>query len=89
MAAELDFTLSLVDKLTKPLKQAQSALTGFADKTEASFRRIGIGIAGLWGVGQGLKGMVNPARDMEAALAEVSSLDVSNKVLDQLRKTSQ
>ncbi|ELG1576060.1 hypothetical protein RNY32_005224, partial [Salmonella enterica] len=55
MAAELDFTLSLVDKLTKPLKQAQSALTGFADKTEASFRRIGIGIAGLWGVGQGLK----------------------------------
>ncbi|ECL8477511.1 phage tail tape measure protein [Salmonella enterica] len=89
MAAELDFTLSLVDKLTKPLKQAQSALTGFANKTEASFRRIGIGIAGLWGVGQGLKGMVNPARDMEAALAEVSSLDVSNKVLDQLRKTSQ
>ncbi|EKM3640631.1 phage tail tape measure protein [Salmonella enterica] len=89
MAAELDFTLSLVDKLTKPLKQAQSALTGFADKTEASFRRIGIGIAGLWGVGQGLKGMVNPARNMEAALAEVSSLDVSNKVLDQLRKTSQ
>lgn len=89
MAAELDFTLSLVDKLTKPLKQAQSALTGFADKTEASFKRIGIGAAGLWGVAQGLKGIVNPARDMEGALAEVSSLDVANRTLDQLRKTSQ
>ncbi|HAK1938309.1 TPA: phage tail tape measure protein [Salmonella enterica] len=89
MAAELDFTLSLVDKLTKPLKQAKSAVTGFADKAEADFKRLGVGVAGLWGVAQGLKGMVNPARDMEAALAEVSSLDVANKTLDQLRKTSQ
>ncbi|EHQ2118088.1 phage tail tape measure protein [Salmonella enterica] len=89
MAAELDFTLSLVDKLTKPLKQAQSAMTGFADKAEASFKRIGFGVAGLWGAAQGLKGIVDPARDMEGALAEVSSLDVANKTLDQLRKTSQ
>ncbi|ELG6995073.1 phage tail tape measure protein [Salmonella enterica] len=89
MAAELDFTLSLVDKLTKPLKQAQSAVTGFADKAEASFKRIGFGVAGLWGAAQGLKGIVDPARDMEGALAEVSSLDVANKTLDQLRKTSQ
>ncbi|HCL5308963.1 TPA: phage tail tape measure protein [Salmonella enterica] len=89
MAAELDFTLSLVDKLTKPLKQAQSALTGFADKATADFKRLGFGVAGLWGVAQGIKGLVNPARDMEGALAEVSSLDVANKTLDQLRKTSQ
>ncbi|EBW5291860.1 phage tail tape measure protein [Salmonella enterica] len=89
MAAELDFTLSLIDKLTTPLKQAQSALTGFADKAAADFKRLGFGVAGLWGVAQGIKGLVNPARDMEAALAEVSSLDVANKTLDQLRKTSQ
>ncbi|EGV2900428.1 phage tail tape measure protein [Salmonella enterica] len=89
MAAELDFTLSLVDKLTKPLKQAQSAVTGFADKATADFKRLGFGVAGLWSVAQGIKGLVNPARDMEAALAEVSSLDVANKTLDQLRKTSQ
>ncbi|EBX9425311.1 phage tail protein [Salmonella enterica subsp. enterica serovar Mikawasima] len=89
MAAELDFTLSLVDKLTKPLKQAQSAVTGFADKATADFKRLGFGVAGLWGVAQGIKGLVNPARDMEGALAEVSSLDVANKTLDQLRKTSQ
>ncbi|EAQ6131898.1 phage tail tape measure protein [Salmonella enterica] len=89
MAAELDFTLSLVDKLTKPLKQAQSAVTGFADKATADFKRLGFGVAGLWGVAQGIKGLVNPARDMEAALAEVSSLDVADKTLDQLRKTSQ
>ncbi|EJJ4361737.1 phage tail tape measure protein, partial [Salmonella enterica] len=67
----------------------QSAVTGFADKAEASFKRIGFGVAGLWGAAQGLKGIVDPARDMEGALAEVSSLDVANKTLDQLRKTSQ
>ncbi|ELL4543923.1 phage tail tape measure protein [Salmonella enterica] len=89
MAAELDFTLSLVDKLTKPLKQAQSAVTSFADKSTADLKRLGFGVAGLWGVAQGIKGLVNPARDMEAALAEVSSLDVASKTLDQLRKTSQ
>ncbi|EAM8501253.1 phage tail protein [Salmonella enterica] len=89
MAAELDFTLSLVDKLTKPLKQAQSAVTSFADKSTADLKRLSFGVAGLWGVAQGIKGLVNPARDMEAALAEVSSLDVTNKTLDQLRKTSQ
>ncbi|ENE1697389.1 phage tail tape measure protein [Salmonella enterica] len=89
MAAELDFTLSLVDKLTKPLKQAQSAVTRFADKSTADLKRLGFGVAGLWGVAQGIKGLVNPARDMEAALAEVSSLDVADKTLDQLRKTSQ
>ncbi|EFU6568944.1 phage tail tape measure protein [Salmonella enterica] len=89
MAAELDFTLSLVDRLTRPLRQAQSTLTGFADKATADFKRIGFGAAGLWGVAQGLKGIVDPARDMEGALAEVSSLDVANKTLEQLRKTSQ
>ncbi|EOV0272025.1 phage tail tape measure protein, partial [Salmonella enterica] len=56
---------------------------------EARFKRIGFGVAGLWGAAQGLKGIVDPARDMEGALAEVSSLDVANKTLDQLRKTSQ
>lgn len=68
MAAELDFTLSLVDKLTKPLKQAQSALTGFADKTEASFKRIGGGALALWGVNKALMGMMRPAYDLQDAL---------------------
>ncbi|EMG7474545.1 TPA: hypothetical protein QA940_004031, partial [Shigella flexneri] len=58
MAAELDFTLSLVDKLTRPLKQAQSAVTGFADKATADFKRLGFGVAGLWGAAQGIKGLV-------------------------------
>ncbi|EBW6364562.1 phage tail tape measure protein, partial [Salmonella enterica subsp. enterica serovar Oranienburg] len=68
MAAELDFTLSLVDKLTKPLKQAQSALTGFADKAEASFKRIGGGAIALWGVNKALMGMMRPAYDLQDAL---------------------
>jgi hypothetical protein len=40
---QLDFTLSLIDKLTRPLKQAQASVTGFADKSKDAFKRIGVG----------------------------------------------
>lgn len=38
---QLDFTLSLIDKLTRPLKQVQSSVTGFAEKSKAAFTQIG------------------------------------------------
>ncbi|HAK3332763.1 TPA: phage tail tape measure protein [Salmonella enterica] len=72
MAAELDFTLSLVDRLTKPLKQTQAALTGFADKTEAAFRRVGGGAIALWGVNKAVMGMLRPAYDLQDALDDLT-----------------
>lgn len=88
MAAELDFTLSLVDKLTKPLKQAQSALTGFADKTEASFKRIGGGAIALWGVNKALMGMMRPAYDLQDALDDSVGSGFAAAGLDKLRKAA-
>ncbi|WGE29414.1 phage tail tape measure protein [Edwardsiella tarda] len=89
MAAQLDFTLSLVDKLTRPLKQAQQAVTGFTDQAGASITHLAMGTAGLLAVGVGLKSLVDPARQMERALGEVASLDVADKTLDELRQTAQ
>jgi hypothetical protein len=40
---QLDFTLSLIDKLSRPLKQVQNNVTGFADKSKAAFMQIGGG----------------------------------------------
>ncbi|HEC8455398.1 TPA: phage tail protein, partial [Salmonella enterica subsp. enterica serovar Poona] len=88
MAAELDFTLSLVDKLTKPLKQAQSALTGFADKAEASFKRIGGGAIALWGVNKALMGMMRPAYDLQDALDDSVGSGFAAAVLDKLTKAA-
>lgn len=40
---QLDFTLSLIDKLSRPLKQVQGNVTGFAEKSKAAFMQIGGG----------------------------------------------
>lgn len=80
----LDFTLSLIDKLTRPVKQAQSTLTGFAEKSQASFTRIGIGTAALWGVAQSIKSVVGPAYEMNAALSQVASKGVAEDTLKRL-----
>ncbi|EAW6540300.1 phage tail tape measure protein [Salmonella enterica] len=88
MAAELDFTLSLVDKLTKPLKQAQSALTDFADKATADFKRIGGGALALWGVNKALMGMMRPAYDLQDALDDSVGSGYAAAGLDKLTKAA-
>ncbi|EAO1991854.1 phage tail tape measure protein [Salmonella enterica] len=88
MAAELDFTLSLVDKLTKPLKQAQSAVTGFADKATADFKRIGGGALALWGVNKALMGMMRPAYDLQDALDDSVGSGYAAAGLNKLRKAA-
>lgn len=82
--SHLDFTLSLVDKLTRPLKTAQSTLTGFAEKSQASFARIGIGTAAVWAVAQSIKGVLGPAYEMNAAIAELGSKGVAEDTLNRL-----
>ncbi|EEZ6410341.1 phage tail tape measure protein [Escherichia coli] len=82
--SHLDFTLSLIDKLTRPLKTAQSSLSGFAEKSQASFTKIGIGAAAVWGVAQSIAGVVGPAYEMNAALAEVGSKCVAEDALKRL-----
>lgn len=82
--SHLDFTLSLIDKLTRPLKTAQSTLTGFAEKSQASFAKVGIGAAAVWAVAQSIQSVVGPAYEMNAALAEVGSKGVAEDALNKL-----
>lgn len=83
---QLDFTLSLIDKLTRPLKQAQKSVTGFADQSQKSFRRIGLGAVALWGVGQTIKGALSPAIEMYDALNDASARGISSNALASVRK---
>lgn len=84
MANHLDFTLSLIDKLTRPLKQAQASVTGFADKSQQSFKRIGIGAAAIWGIAQSVKSLLGPAYEMNAALSQLGAKGVADETLKRL-----
>nr|ELR5199760.1 phage tail tape measure protein [Providencia rettgeri] len=75
----LDFTLSLIDNVTQPLKQAQSALSSFANESQKAFTQSAIGVAGLAGALFSLKGLLDPALQMNEALqtASLQGVDAS------------
>lgn len=70
---QLDFTLSLIDKLSRPLKQAQSSVTGFAEKSKAAFMQIGGGVLALAGTGMAIRGALSPAIEMYDALNDAAA----------------
>lgn len=83
---QLDFTLSLIDKLTRPLKQAQTSVTDFADKSKDAFKRIGVGALAMWGVAQTVRGALSPAIEMFDALNEASARGIDSKALESVRR---
>lgn len=83
---QLDFTLSLVDKLTRPIKQAQKSVTAFADNSREAFRRIGTGALAMWGVAETVKGALSPAIEMYDALNEASARGIDDTSLKSVRR---
>ncbi|WP_409311540.1 phage tail tape measure protein [Pectobacterium sp. B1J-3] len=81
---QLDFTLSLIDKLTRPIKQAQTSVTGFAEKSQAAFKRMAIGGAGLFATGLAIRDALAPAVEMNDALLSASAQGVSDATLKQV-----
>ncbi|MBL5901731.1 phage tail tape measure protein, partial [Lelliottia amnigena] len=66
----------------------QGGVTSFANSSQQAFRRIGVGSVALWGVGQAMSGMLEPAREMHRALGTVKSLGVDSASLGMLRDES-
>ncbi|KUQ05636.1 phage tail protein [Enterobacter roggenkampii] len=83
---QLDFTLSLIDKLTRPLKQAQASVTSFADKSKDAFKRIGVGSLAMWGVAQTVRGALSPAIEMFDALNEASARGIDSSSLKTVQR---
>lgn len=74
---DLKFTVSLIDKTQKGFKSVRSNMLSMqktAQQTQKSWMSIGTGAAGLWGTGQSLGAIINPAREMDAARGELMSL---------------
>lgn len=86
---ELSFLLSLKNNLSAPLGKAQQAVEGFAKKSKAAFKNIGVGAAGLWGVVQGVKGLLGPADRVQQALNELATRNIDSAVLDAIYQAAQ
>ncbi|WP_233961066.1 phage tail tape measure protein [Pectobacterium versatile] len=82
--SSLDFTLNLINNLTRPLRQAQASLTGFAERAQAAFGKIAVGGAGLFAVGMAVKEALAPAIEMNDALLSASAQGVSDATLKQV-----
>ncbi|EBO6606857.1 phage tail tape measure protein [Salmonella enterica] len=83
---QLDFTLSLIDKLSRPLKQAQSSVTGFAEKSKAAFMQIGGGVLALAGTGMAIRGALSPAIEMYDALNDAASKGIDDQTLKAVQR---
>ncbi|AHF77568.1 Phage tail tape measure protein [Sodalis praecaptivus] len=83
---QLDFTLSLIDKLSRPLKQAQSSLVGFAEKSKAASMQIGGGVLALAGAGMAIKGALSPAIEMFDALNDAAAKGIDDSVLKTVQR---
>ncbi|HDW0119037.1 TPA: phage tail tape measure protein [Enterobacter asburiae] len=83
---QLDFTLSLIDKLSRPLKQVQNNVTGFADKSKAAFARIGGGALALAGTGMAIKGALSPAIEMYDTLNDAAAKGIDSTALKTVQR---
>lgn len=83
---QLDFTLSLIDKLSRPLKQVQNNVTGFADKSKAAFARIGGGMLALAGTGMAIKGALSPAIEMYDTLNDAAAKGIDSTALKTVQR---
>ncbi|EJI3761225.1 phage tail tape measure protein [Salmonella enterica] len=83
---QLDFTLSLIDKFSRPLKQAQSSVTGFAEKSKAAFMQIGGGVLALAGTGMAIRGALSPAIEMYDALNDAASKGIDDQALKAVQR---
>ncbi|EEF8315613.1 phage tail tape measure protein [Salmonella enterica] len=83
---QLDFSLSLIDKLSRPLKQAQSSVTGFAEKSKAAFMQIGGGVLALAGTGMAIRGALSPAVEMYDALNDAAAKGIDDQALKAVQR---
>ncbi|OTA14726.1 phage tail tape measure protein [Xenorhabdus vietnamensis] len=86
MSQELDFTLSLIDKITQPLAGAKAAVSGFAQSSQGAFEKLAIGGAGLAASFWSIKGFLDPAIEMDEALKSASLQGIDSSVMDKVAK---
>lgn len=84
--SELDFTLSLIDNITKPIRQVQSAVSNFARDSQVAFAKIAVGGAGLAGAFWSIKSILDPAIEMNDAMMSASLQGIDDGIMSKVSK---
>ncbi|MEX6148039.1 phage tail tape measure protein [Providencia hangzhouensis] len=84
--SELDFTLSLIDNITKPIRQVQSAVSNFARDSQVAFGKIAVGGAGLAGAFWSIKSILDPAIEMNDAMMTASLQGIDDGIMSKVSK---
>jgi TP901 family phage tail tape measure protein len=82
------FKVSLLDAMSGPAKNMMSTMDRVTSNIQGGFNKIGYGAAGLAGAAYSLDHILQPAKEMQSALGEISSMNVGQEVLDKLNKSA-
>lgn len=85
---KLMFQVGLIDMITHPVAKIQQQMNQLTDQAKTGFMQMGVGAAGLAGVGYAMKVALEPAIEMDRALGEVKSLGVLDSELESLNRTA-
>ena len=87
-STRLDFILRLNDMVSGPLAKVKLGFSELAEKGQQNIKGMGIGLAGMMGAGVAINQSLQPALEMNRALADVRSLGVAEDALDALNVQS-
>lgn len=85
---QLIMRIALIDAVTRPLDGINSQLNRVKETAQSGFANIAGGGAAMLAGTMAIQNALGPALEMDAALAEVASLDVHEKTLKQLSDTA-
>ncbi|MCX0426054.1 phage tail tape measure protein [Aeromonas veronii] len=85
---QLIMRIALIDAVTRPLEGINSQLNRVKETAQSGFANIAGGGAAMLAGTMAIQNALRPALEMDAALAEVASLDVHEKTLKQLSDTA-
>lgn len=84
----LTFMVSLMDKISGPAGAMMKTMDTVTNKIQSGYEKIGYGVAGVVGAGYALNNILEPTKQMQAALGSVKSLAVTDDVLSKLTNTA-
>lgn len=84
----LNFIVSMIDKVSGPAGKMMKTMDTVTTRIQTGYKKIGYGVAGVVGSGYALNRLITPAKELDRALGEVRSLDVTNDVLNKLTQSS-
>ena len=85
---KLMYSIGVIDKVTGPVNKIMSKINQLSAQTAAAKEQMTGGLMSAAGGAMMLVGSLNPAIEAQAAMGEVSSLNVSNEALTQLNNTA-